>query len=838
MRVGIGSSLVLLLGVAAPVLATISWPQSGSAALPGGWSFANGTAINPGTGYVIVLNVAGARIEGFGPIAFSPSGYGGGFCVLLGAGWGISLLLKTSTGLVSAGLTLDRQGFGLSAGGQSAHAAWEMGAEWGCAGVLAFPDSVSMYMFDGSIRASASLALRNVSGLPTPASAHVVASGAGLPYGLAVVAMYFEETLCTVPHCTQCSIRGCTACEEGYMLDYDNGWCIAKECLIDSKTSATCLRSSSSSGCQWCELNQSCASSACTCEQQSVLSCSALPACKWCSTTCLTNADYYSKCSCSRFATQDVCAVPCVWCPGQGKCLESSAECKDSCAALKDHAPCAASPNCTWCSVNSVCTKDPEKCMACDVAGHRRTFCEVNYDTCYWDDQGGECLKKLNSGDDVRTIVGATVGSVLGAALVAGVIIAIAAVKLRSKGSSRYDPFANVELAYGATSSGPPDFTEIGTISQDGLTVSAGKMLVGSHQHPVIVGMEISTNLKVTNKSAGPVHLDLSSNAAPQFNLASPAAVDIEPGQQTLVPLTLSALFSTSRTKIDLTLAQSGDSAAPIVVELTVLVAPSLALDPEDIKTFECIGAGGSANIFRGTWKGATVAVKQMSWFQGDVSESEVRNEVALLGSLRSPFIIGFFGSANPKPDLTYIVLEYATLAAVLKQQTLKEKFKVKIALDCVQGMSFLHNAGIMHRDLKPENLLIVSLNHLSPVCAKVTDFGISKAASSGVSGGHTKGLGTPFYMAPEILSGSDYGPKADVFSFAVILWALATQREPYADQKFSSLTAVLGFISAGKRLSLPQHPFSPIISRCWVEEAESRPSFESLLPEFQAMLS
>ena len=132
------------------------------------------------------------------------------------------------------------------------------------------------------------------------------------------------------------------------------------------------------------------------------------------------------------------------------------------------------------------------------------------------------------------------------------------------------------------------------------------------------------------------------------------------------------------------------------------------------------------------------------------------------------------------------------------------------------QRHDFLHQSGILHRDLKPDNVLIISLSGKADINAKLTDFGTSRAVggnaartspSPRVADGkpqlriphipfllvaYTSFLSflllllllQPIYMAPEILGHQDYSEKADVYSFAIMLWALVAAREPYSEFK------------------------------------------------------
>lgn len=101
----------------------------------------------------------------------------------------------------------------------------------------------------------------------------------------------------------------------------------------------------------------------------------------------------------------------------------------------------------------------------------------------------------------------------------------------------------------------------------------------------------------------------------------------------------------------------------------------------------------------------------------------------------------------------------------------------VSIAKHVAKGMSYLHQNAIIHGDLKSTNLLLRS-SHQSRVgfITKIADFGLAVRLPD--SRNHLSGIfaGTPFYAAPEISREGRLSKKADVFSFAVILWELYNQ--------------------------------------------------------------
>jgi len=85
-------------------------------------------------------------------------------------------------------------------------------------------------------------------------------------------------------------------------------------------------------------------------------------------------------------------------------------------------------------------------------------------------------------------------------------------------------------------------------------------------------------------------------------------------------------------------------------------------------------------------------------------------------------------------------------------------KLTVKMLLDCAKGIAYLHDNGILHRDIKPDNFLVVSLDMNYGVNCKLTDFGSARNLNLLMTNiEFTKGIGTPIYMAPEILRKERY---------------------------------------------------------------------------------
>ena len=157
--------------------------------------------------------------------------------------------------------------------------------------------------------------------------------------------------------------------------------------------------------------------------------------------------------------------------------------------------------------------------------------------------------------------------------------------------------------------------------------------------------------------------------------------------------------------------------------------------------------------------------------------------------------------------------------------------------LGITDAMRYLHKHGILHRDLKPENILI-DANYYPRIC----DFGLSKCFSEiltkSVQLSVTGTLGTPLYMAPELLLEEDdnvhYGVGIDVYAFAFIAYEIVTVEEPFYSKGKERMSTVKLFktIMAGTRPNFNDfvtEKMKDLISRCWSHDPGDRPTFDEI---------
>eukprot|EP00727_Mastigamoeba_balamuthi_P012055 m51a1_g7472 putative serine-threonine protein (958) ;mRNA; r:178397-182922 len=258
------------------------------------------------------------------------------------------------------------------------------------------------------------------------------------------------------------------------------------------------------------------------------------------------------------------------------------------------------------------------------------------------------------------------------------------------------------------------------------------------------------------------------------------------------------------------------------------------------------VGEGSYGIVYRGKWRGNDVAIKQLKDAlvgQDETAKADFLREVRNMEGLRSPYIVNFYGAVIVPGKMCLVTefCEMGSLGHVLRTHNLQPTLRVRFMIDCVKGMNFLHLSNIIHRDLKPDNLLVVSLAEEAPVLCKLTDFGTSRGATAGIKeAGMTKGLGTPIYMAPEVLNAGQYTNAADVYSFSIMLWELWKDEVPYSTANFVHAWDIANFVTRGDRLEPPSDApakYNQLMVDCWAQEFGRRPTFTEVLPRLEEIL-
>lgn len=159
-------------------------------------------------------------------------------------------------------------------------------------------------------------------------------------------------------------------------------------------------------------------------------------------------------------------------------------------------------------------------------------------------------------------------------------------------------------------------------------------------------------------------------------------------------------------------------------------------------------------------------------------------NEIQTLSKIENPYVVKFLEMLKTSNNM-YLIYEFCN-GGTLEQLINKKKFlndseSTKILQQIVFAFRSLFKVNIMHRDLKPSNILF------SDGIIKIADFGFCKSLQNQTDLTATM-VGSPIYMAPEVLKGQPYSTKADIWSMGVVLFECLFGFCPYEDQSIGRL--------------------------------------------------
>jgi tRNA A-37 threonylcarbamoyl transferase component Bud32 len=276
----------------------------------------------------------------------------------------------------------------------------------------------------------------------------------------------------------------------------------------------------------------------------------------------------------------------------------------------------------------------------------------------------------------------------------------------------------------------------------------------------------------------------------------------------------------------------------------TAQVGSDWQIDAKQLRYLQKVAAGSFGDVYRGTYRGAEVAIKALRLNTDDAGADqaavvrEFMQELGVLRRVRHKHVVQLIGAAAGPPACV-LVTEYmaaGSLAAHLRRQggPLPARTQTKLALDVARGMEYLHACAIVHRDLKAANLLLNEHNE-----AKVADFGLARVLD-GAAASMTAETGTYRWMAPEVVTHERYDAKCDVYSFGIVLWEIASGGAvPYAG--VPALRVALEVAQAGLRpAALPgaHPPLAATMAACWDAAPAARPEFAALVVTLEAALA
>lgn len=223
------------------------------------------------------------------------------------------------------------------------------------------------------------------------------------------------------------------------------------------------------------------------------------------------------------------------------------------------------------------------------------------------------------------------------------------------------------------------------------------------------------------------------------------------------------------------------------------------------------------------------MAVKVLE-LQEDEDTKELEKEIAILEQCHSPYIVSYKGTFK-KDGKIWIVMEYCGGGSVCDLMAICDKLLDEDQIACIMkmsllGLDYLHGLKIIHRDIKSGNILMTATGD-----CKLADFGVSAELTNTMSKRKTV-IGTPYWMAPEVLQSADYDGKADIWSLAITAIELGAGEPPHAS--IHPMRAI--FIIPNSEPPTMPNPsewsadFNNFLKICLVKNPANRPSAKQLL--------
>lgn len=269
-------------------------------------------------------------------------------------------------------------------------------------------------------------------------------------------------------------------------------------------------------------------------------------------------------------------------------------------------------------------------------------------------------------------------------------------------------------------------------------------------------------------------------------------------------------------------------SEAQIMDKLRSVVSPD---DPNQLYSrIKKVGQGASGSVYvaKTLSTGQRVAIKTMDLSHQPRKELIV-NEILVMRESQHPNIVNFLESYLVRSNELWVIMEYmegGALTDIIDNNTLEEDQISSICFETCKGLQHLHAQSIIHRDIKSDNVLLNSAGQV-----KITDFGFCAKLTDQKSKRATM-VGTPYWMAPEVVKQKEYGAKVDIWSLGIMAIEMIENEPPYLDEE--PLKALYLIATNGtptlKKPNLLSVELKGFLAVCLCADVKSRASADELI--------